>query len=116
MVLTFLAIRLKQFDKNGEFEYSYIVSIRVERKNLNATLHPNPTINSSLLNFTLQKASKVYISVYDGLGKILLQMEFTGQEGVNRRSIDLSSLKNGEFKVSIKSENSIETLKLIKAK
>ncbi len=66
-----LYYRLKQFDFDGKFTYSSIVSVKLlELYNENTiVLYPNPTKNNISYQFSRSKSSLYDIEIFDLLGK-----------------------------------------------
>jgi len=67
--------RLKQIDNDGQFEYSDIVEI--ELLPVQYALYqnyPNPFNNSTNIKFSLPKATRVEISIYNSLGELVINL------------------------------------------
>ena len=81
----------------------------------NASIYPNPTATSSTVEFNLTDASEATISVTDLSGKIVSERNL-GQlnAGVNSTDINTSSFNAGIYYVTIASNGSLLTKKLIK--
>lgn len=94
--------RLKQTDYNGEFKYSYIISL-VQNNESEFEIFPNPS--SGL--FTIRSDEEITnIKIFDSLGRIL-------SENTNK-SIDLCKFEHGLYSVVIFSDNKIRVKKIIK--
>jgi hypothetical protein len=106
--------RLKQFDKDGQFVFSKIGSVRINSKLFNAVVYPNPAKNSTLLTYELPLSSKVNISILDAAGKEIQTFETNSDGGINQKRIDLSKLAAGSYKIVIRTANLSETLSFIK--
>ena len=64
--------RLKQIDNNGDFNYSQEIEVKADLSPNNYSLnqnYPNPFNPSTTINYSIAKASKVVLKVYDLLGK-----------------------------------------------
>ena len=81
----------------------------------NASIYPNPTTTTSTVEFNLTDASEATISVTDLSGKIVSERNL-GQlnAGVNSTDINTSSFNAGIYYVTIASNGSLLTKKLIK--
>lgn len=81
----------------------------------NASIYPNPTTTTSTVEFNLTDASEATISVTDLSGKIVSERNL-GQlnAGVNSTDINTSSFNAGVYYVTIASNGSLLTKKLIK--
>jgi hypothetical protein len=93
--------RIKQLDRDTTYRYSNIVSV----KGYDALLfriYPNPVSTKLLIEFTTKESGNASITVYDAIGKILLQ-HFTActENRLVMQSIDVSKLASGFYQVRI---------------
>jgi hypothetical protein len=80
-----------------------------------ASVYPNPTSNSTSVNFTLNSASEVNVTVSDITGKVVeILMNETSVSGEQKISFDASSYANGAYYVTIATEGSTVTKKFMK--
>ena len=80
-----------------------------------ASVYPNPTSNSTSVNFTLNSASEVNVTVSDITGKVVeVLMNETSVSGEQKISFDASSYANGAYYVTIATEGSTVTKKFMK--
>ena len=107
--------RIKQVDKDGKFIYTEIRSIKLNSK-ANTTVYPNPMRDEALVSFTLPVLQKVSILVIDATGKTLMQFQFEGLVGLNQQKIEVTNLAVGTYKLLVKTETGIETLRLVVAR
>ncbi len=97
--------RLKQMDNNGDFEYSKIVNVKVNRNN-NIYIYPNPVKEKiSIIGIDNQD---IGIKIYDSTG--ILTADFIS----NTSEIDIAHLPDGLYFISIQSEGFFTTQKIIK--
>ena len=80
------------------------------------TLSPNPANEVLNLGFNTADASEVTITISDNLGKEVLSLNNTYQEGTQRETLDISRLASGYYFVTIRSNDNVETLKFVKSK
>lgn len=80
---------------------------------LNATLYPNPANHQAFIRFELIQNSEVEFSLFDISGKLLQQTKDKFSIGNHLISIETENLTSGTYFVKLKSENSIQTLKLV---
>jgi Concanavalin A-like lectin/glucanases superfamily/Secretion system C-terminal sorting domain len=86
--------RLKQTDVNGEFTYSNIVSVNLDRQpSLKIAIYPNPAIDIILVNG--DDISE--LTVLDALGRDLTTSCSFAFESKNQVKIDLSALSEGLY-------------------
>ncbi len=104
--------RLKQFDLDGNFEYSDIVSVStlVNRPEGSVKVYPNPVQNGTLYVFSSeagQKASSVFI--YDQLGKLVFHANLLDEA----TTLDLSDLQGGFYVWCVEAETFKKQGKLV---
>jgi hypothetical protein len=88
--------RLKQTDLDGAFKYSEIRMVNVEASSPGITAYPNPVTNGKVsLDFTNVLESATYITVYDLVGKIVLQEVI--EEGVREYTLNLDNVPTGAY-------------------
>lgn len=68
------------------------------------TVYPNPTTGLVNLNWNLQKEEKASITFSDITGRELLQKSIIVNKGKDNTVLDLSSIPNGLYIISVKSE------------
>ncbi len=80
-----------------------------------SNIFPNPTTGSTAVNYSLENASEVSISVVDVTGKVVYSStEGTQVAGKHTSTIDASSFNTGVYYVTITTNDSQVTKKLIK--
>ena len=80
-----------------------------------SNMFPNPTTGSTAVNYTLKNASEVSINVVDVAGKLVYSStEGTQVAGKHTSTIDASSFNTGVYYVTITTNDSQVTKKLIK--
>ncbi len=79
----------------------------------NAVLYPNPAIDKAFIRFELSQNSEMQYSLFDISGKLLQQTQDKLTVGNHLISIDTENLTNGIYFVKLKTQNSIQTLKLV---
>ena len=81
------------------------------------TMFPNPAQNEVVLDFTLDKAAEMSISVIDVTGKVVKEVSAVKfLSGSNTTTIDASDLNNGFYFVNIHSSEGSKTTRLMIAK
>lgn len=68
-------------------------------------VYPNPANDKAYINFTLAEKSTVQIKVTDALGRVMNSISKPGMEnGAHKLGIDLSTLSNGIYNVTVQTE------------
>jgi hypothetical protein len=93
------------FDPSGSLEESNIQSVEV---------YPNPTNHSASISYELMNASDVNISVTDLSGKIVYDFTAVQSNGEHNHTIDLSAYNAGMYYLTLSTEESVVTKKIIK--
>ncbi|MGK0390676.1 MAG: hypothetical protein ACI94Y_003436, partial [Maribacter sp.] len=89
---------------------------RVAQSISKTKLFPNPANEVLNLEFKTMDASEVSIVISDNLGKVVVSMNNTYQEGTQRETLDISRLASGYYFLTIYSNDKVETLKFVKSK
>ena len=79
----------------------------------NFTIHPNPTKGVFFLEFNLEKKQDVLVSITDLSGRNVYRKNLNNMLGNVSIDANLSNLSNGTYYVSIVTDESLETQKLI---
>jgi len=106
--------RLKMVNKDGQFVYSDVKSVQFQNAAFAVTLYPNPVQNITKLNVTLDQAQVIKVIVNDALGNRIKQMEIAGQKGMNKKTIDLSTVPKGSYMIRVQAGQNLQTLPIIK--
>lgn len=98
--------RLKQFDLDGTIRYSDIIAVSAA-SNPEVQLFPNPTKDNVIIS-----ASDFFsrIQITDARGAVLVDRDY---QLIQQTTLDLSTLKNGIYYVSIYSENGTSVERLV---
>jgi hypothetical protein len=76
-------------------------------------VYPNPANNILNLSFEGVDGEKVRLFVYNQLGQVVIEKEFTGQSGMQSEQINISGLQNGLYIIKIISGNNDQLTKRI---
>ena len=80
-----------------------------------ASIYPNPTNGSATVNFNVNSASEVTVTVSDVTGKVIdVLMNEASVSGEQKISFDAASYANGAYYVTIATEGSTVTRKFMK--
>lgn len=103
--------RLKQFDIDGKFTYSKIVSVDFSNNLATFAVYPNPT--SKLLYILLPSINETSdIVLYDATGKKVLHEQL--ESNISVKQIDISSFPAGVYYVMLEQSGKKQTVKLVK--
>jgi Secretion system C-terminal sorting domain len=102
--------RLRQVDFDGTETISKIVSTTFDGKGQNK-FKAYPTLTQDLVNIELNEEGKTEIAVRDLTGRVLLTKN---TEGVSNATLNLGTLANGLYIMSVRSNDTFETIKIQK--
>jgi hypothetical protein len=94
--------RLKSVDKNGEYSYSKVISLRRNTEQQPVTLYPNPATRSVTLTYRSATAIAATIQLIDAAGKIIIEQPVALQTGDNTIPLDITAATTGLYIVQIK--------------
>ncbi len=107
--------RLKQFDFDGQYEYSNVIKIQREVKGFSiASVIPSPTTGIATLAFNANRQADVQVSIVDVAGRILSAQTLTTEEGLNQAELDLSNYASGVYFVALQSGDFREVTRIVK--
>lgn len=111
------AYRLKQIDFNGEENYSQEVFVEAGIRPNEFLLeqnYPNPFNPTTFIKFSLPKASKVNLSVYNSLGELVDVLAFGEYEtGTYERVFNADNLASGIYIAVLKADNVLLKQKMV---
>ena len=94
--------RLKQFDKDGKFEYSKIVSVRIDAGEIAASVLGNPFQNRLSVNFISPIEQVVTARLIDITGKQVGLQKWTIANGSSSKDFDnVAALQKGIYIISV---------------
>ncbi len=111
--------RLKQVDTDGKSTYSDVVILNskgLNKYSLNQN-YPNPFNPSTIISYSIPKASNVTVEVFDVLGNSIATLVNKNQEmGSYSVNFDASALSNGLYfyKISAGNFSSVKKMMLLK--
>lgn len=108
--------KLKQFDLNGEFEYSTILFVTKISTINDFIISPNPTSTNTTLNYWSDGDEELQLEISNTLGQILLSKNLIITNGGNTIPIEMDQLLPGNYVLKIYSAHSAKvfTKKIIK--
>ena len=91
-----------------------IVVIPAELSLDQVAAYPNPTHGRATISFEANRAMQVSLLVTDLMGRMIMQEQVAGVEGVNQQEINLSDVRAGIYLVKLTTdEGESKTLRLI---
>jgi len=94
--------RLKMVDKDGSFDYSNEVTVKVGGKSMTISeINPNPVVNSSIININTAEAANISIDIYNEAGVKVLNIFNGNLVGSQDIEINSSNLSSGTYIVVI---------------
>jgi hypothetical protein len=106
--------RIKQIDKDGQFVYSEIRSIRLDSKGFAVGIYPNPVKDMTVLSIDLIENEQVLVSIFDAAGKQVQQMQIQGVRGLNVKRFSMAAMAAGTYQLKVKTNNETKTLSVVK--
>lgn len=89
--------RLKQFDFDGDYEYSWVVKSEIREEN-ELEIYPNPASQGYVtLGFENDSFASTVTEVYDNLGRRVKQVKL----GYGEHQLDISDLTEGLYTVTV---------------
>ncbi|MEO6189252.1 MAG: SdrD B-like domain-containing protein, partial [Saprospiraceae bacterium] len=102
--------RIKQLDKDGQYTYSKVISIKVNRKPVfNVSIYPNPVDDLLKVEITVGEETELEVRVFDKSGKNVLTNPFGGFKKVGKYSelLNTSILAAGQYNLQIVTNSGI---------
>ena len=103
--------RLQQFDKDGRFFYSRIISVMMDEPESDIRLVQNPVLENLQLMLQLPVAKKMTLIVRNAAGNLILQKELAFASGTSRYSLPVAALPKGVYYLSLFAEGAIRSTK-----
>ncbi len=103
--------RLKQVDFDGDFEYSDIRVVDIDRAG-KIVINPSAAIAEITIQLTETEGHNNLIGIYDMVGRTVMMSNFDGAQ--NAKTIDISNLEKGYYVVRVQAGNEIFTERFMK--
>lgn len=109
--------RLRQTDFDGQFQYSQVVSVKIEDKqNFVGEFYPNPSPSGLVyLNYESAIERQLHISIFDASGKLLKRLSQSAPAGSTVLEVDSSDKGNGIYLVKIEDGEKTIIRKLVRS-
>jgi len=107
--------QLRIVDKDGKFDFSKVVAVKIGEPEKAISVYPNPVDNHATLNLYTDKPVTGVIRLFDNAGKQIFNRPFSAGSGSNSISIDqLGNLARGIYIIQVVYDNNLFNQKLIK--
>lgn len=106
--------RIKQTDRDGQFVYTEIRSVRLDGKKLVVNVYPNPVKNTANVSYELENNADVVLSVLDAGGKQVFATQVQGFKGANINKINIGNLASGSYSLKIQAGTDVKVVSLVK--
>ncbi|MBK8486757.1 MAG: T9SS type A sorting domain-containing protein [Bacteroidetes bacterium] len=89
--------RLKQTDYNGAFDYSNVISIKVNGNFEMGYPYPNPVVNNVSMNILSANSGITYLRIFDMTGREMYAEKIAVNEGLQTFAIDMTNFASGMY-------------------
>ncbi|MEE9438694.1 MAG: SdrD B-like domain-containing protein, partial [Saprospiraceae bacterium] len=105
--------RIKQYDFDGKFNYSRVISIDRTTTTTTSRIFPNPSNGNVNIELSLLADTDVSIDVFTTLGELVYSTSRLIKQGNQSTKIDLSNLESGAYNISLSLNNEIIRKRII---
>lgn len=111
-----LYYRLKVIDENGKVNYSSVVKISAQQKDMQLVgVSPNPVVNMAHLSIASVKKDNIDLQVVSLDGKVVYRTRVTVQPGTSVVNIEVASLQSGVYTIKgVFSNGEMSTVRFVK--
>ena len=102
--------RLKMMDKNGKFEYSKIIALKLNCNRSSLMVYPNPVTDILNINITNLQNDVTVASLFDTNGKLI----YSGEMVSGTNMIDMTKFAKGVYLLKLKNNVETQNIKIIK--
>jgi ELWxxDGT repeat protein len=106
--------RLKQVDTDGNYTYSEIVALAMDKKKGSINLFPNPIISEMNLRIYTPRNEKLQWQLVDNNGRLIRYGQYEIVAGVTNLSEDIGRLSAGVYFMKISGQTLQKVIKVIK--
>jgi hypothetical protein len=107
--------RLRQVDIDGHYSYSGTVDVYFGTETF-VTMYPNPVNTELTVDITTPESSRAQVKIMDATGRVVRTVEISLQAGSNSTKIDMQSLTDGMYMVSITDQKGLNHTQTIRKK
>lgn len=106
--------RIKQIDKDAQYVYSEIRSIRLDSKGFSVGVYPNPVKDVAVLSIDLLDNETVSLVIIDAAGKQVQQMQIQGARGLNVKKVSMGAFASGTYQFKVRTATEVKTISVVK--
>ncbi len=105
--------RLKQVEFDGTYAFSEIVSVNIDGSNPFA-IYPNPVDDYIHIHFYCESPENPQVEIYDQEARLVHAEKLMGMKGYNHATIDLSTLSDAVYTLTLITVDGVQQAKLVK--
>jgi hypothetical protein len=107
--------RLRIVDKDGKYNYSKIIPVKLDQPVNSISVYPNPVDNYAIVNLYSDKPGNGMLRLIDEAGRQILMKSFTVIGGNNNLTVDqLGNLPKGVYVIQVMLNNNLYNQKIVK--
>jgi hypothetical protein len=107
--------RLRIVDKDGKYNYSKIIPVKLDQPENSISVYPNPVDNFAIVNLYSDKPGNGVLRLIDEAGRQILVKSFTVIGGNNNLTVDqLGHLPKGIYVIQVMLNNNLYNQKIVK--
>ncbi len=107
--------RLRIVDKDGKYNYSKIIPVKLDQPENSISVYPNPVDNYAIVNLYSDKPGNCVLRLIDEAGRQILVKSFTAVAGNNNLTVDqLGHLPKGIYVIQVMLNNNLYNQKIVK--
>ncbi len=107
--------RLQQVDIDGHESYSGTVDVYFGTETM-VTMYPNPVNTELNIQLNTPEAGRARVKIMDATGRVVRTVELSLQAGSNATKVDMQSLSDGVYMVSISNGKGLNYTQTIRKK
>jgi hypothetical protein len=106
--------RLKQTDRNGHFTYMHTIPVTILSEKASFSIAPNPAKDNVAVNYFSYDGNTSILKIFGADGHLAVSRELENNRGSNTAVVDLSTLNNGLYLVTLVTGTQTYSVKLVK--
>ena len=107
--------RLRIVDKDGKYNYSKIIPVKLDQPENSISVYPNPVDNYAIVNLFSDKPGNCVLRLIDEAGRQILNKSYTVMAGNNNLTVDqLGHLPKGIYVIQVMLNNNLYNQKIVK--